>query len=155
IGLAAAILWLWWFSQVYANLPSLGATRTRFTRAGAVVWCAVPVINLFMAPVLFAESWHASDPQGDRQRYLEDAKRWPRGLAAIWAPLVLLTLVAVAFGLKMSPPGLDHLERVRSGSLVEVGAAALAAMTVLLTARLADALTTRQEARAAHLEGTA
>ena len=155
VGLAAAALWLRWFSQVYGNLPSLGATRTRLSHSSAVVCCALPVINLYMAPRLIAEAWHASDPGGDRRRYLEDAKSWPPGLGALWSPVGLLTLVAAIFAEKISPPALDYLESARSGSLVEVGAATLAVATVLLTARLAAALTARQEARAAHLQEAA
>jgi hypothetical protein len=155
IGLAAATLWLRWFSQVYGNLPSLGAAETRLSPSTAVVCCVLPFLNLIMAPRSIAEAWHVSDPEGDRRRYAEDAKGWPSGLAAIWSPVGLLTLVAAAFGLKMSPPGLDHLERVRSGSLIEVGAAVLLVMTVLLTARLAADLTARQELRAEQLEATA
>jgi hypothetical protein len=155
IALAAVILWLRWFSQAYGNLPSLGATRMRLSPSSAVVFCALPVINLFIAPRLIAEAWHVSDPEGDRRRYLEDAKSWPSGLAAIWSPLGLLTIVAAALGQKISPPALDHLQSVRSGALIEVGSAGLAVATVILTGRLAATLTARQEARAANLAGTA
>jgi hypothetical protein len=153
--LAAAILWLLWFSQIYGNLLSLGATWTRLSRRTAVMCCAVPVINLYLAPWLIAEVWHVSDPEGDRRQYPEDTKRWRLGLAVIWSLAGVLTLVAAVLGQKMSSRTLDHLERVRSGSLVQVGAAVLVVMSALLTARLAAALTARQEARAAHLEAMA
>ena len=153
--LAAAGLWLRWFSQIYGNLPLLGASWPRLSRQAAVIWCAVPVINLFMAPRLIGETWHVSNPEGDARQFPEDTKQWRPALAVIWSVAGLLTFVAAVLTLKMSSRTVDQLDRVRSGALGEVGTAVLVVVSAMLTARLAAALTARQEARAAQLEALA
>lgn len=54
---ATAVLWLVWFARVYANLPALGADWTRLSVPSAVVSCAVPILNVFMVPLLVGEAW--------------------------------------------------------------------------------------------------
>jgi hypothetical protein len=147
---AAAVLWLTWFARVYANLRALGARWTRLSVPAAVVSCAVPVLNVFLAPRLVGEAWNGSDPQGPDQSLPGD-RRFPPPLVLIWVGVALLTLLVGGLAEKTAHRTLQQLGPVRSGAPLEALAALLVVVSALVTVRLAAALTSRQESRTAQV----
>ena len=141
------VVWLAWFARVYANLRALGATWTRLSVPSALMSCALPVLNVFLVPLLVGEAWSASDPNGP-DRSLPGDRRFPPPLVSIWMGVVLLTLLVGAVAEKVAHRTLEQLGPVRSGAPLEALAALLAVIAALLTARIASTLTSRQDERA-------
>lgn len=144
---AVAVLWLAWFARIYANLQALGANWIRLSVPSALVSCALPVLNLFMVPLLVGEAWSASDPDGP-DRSLPGDRRRPPPLVLLWVGVLILTLVVVGLAEKVAHRTLEQLGPVRSGAPLEALGALLVVAAALLTARLASILTSRQEERA-------
>ena len=150
-AVAAAVAWLAWFAGVYGNLPPLGAEWTTVSRFNGLLCCALPVLNLFMAPKLWLETWRAgefdSGPGDDAGR-----RRAPGGLRALllaWPAIGLLTVVLAFLGQRKTDRALDFLDPVRSAAPLQILAAIGLVASAVITLRLAQALTTRQEACAA------
>lgn len=148
---AAAILWLFWFVRVYANLLALGAGWTSMSVPSAVVSSVLPFLNVFMVPRLLGEAWNASDPDGPDQTLPGD-RRFPPLFVLIWVGVGLLTLLLGGLAERIAHRTLEQLGPVRSGAPIEAAAAVFILASALLTIRLAAGLTARQEARAAQLE---
>jgi len=140
-AIGAGLAWLAWFAQVYGNLSRLGARWTTVSRSMAVVCCAVPVLNLFMAPKLWFEAWRWSGPDSDARR--------PTVLLLAWPALGLITLVLVVLGERTTDRAMSYLDPVRSAAPLQILAAVALVVSVLVTLRLAELLTVRQEARGA------
>jgi hypothetical protein len=75
----------------------------------------------------------------------------PPLLVWAWVGVVLLTLLVGGMAEKVAHRTLQQLGPVRSGAPLEVVAAVLVGVSALLTARLAAALTSRQETSAAQV----
>lgn len=147
---ATIVAWLAWFARVYRNIRPLGAAWTRVSPPLAVVSCAVPLLNLFMAPWLCAEVWRTSDPGAGEHPHREDAGSPPL-LLVVWPVVGVLALVAAVVGLKVSHHSMAQLRPVRSGSPFEFAGAVLAVPALAITARLTTMITARQDDRAADL----
>ena len=151
-GAAAGVTWLLWFGRIYGNLQALGAHWTRLSIRTALICCALPGINLVVAPWLTAEAWRGSDPAGP-DRHPPGTRRLPPLAVTVWTVVLLLTLLIGVVAEKVAHRTLEQLGPVRSGAPFEAFAAVLVAGSALLTIWLASSLTARQEARAAHLAG--
>jgi hypothetical protein len=83
LGVAVAILWLFWQYRAHANLRTL-VRGTRFRPAVAVAMWLVPVVDLVGPPLALRELWRASDPEREDWR-----KAWTTPLLWLWWLLVL------------------------------------------------------------------
>jgi hypothetical protein len=61
-SLLAALLFIWWVTRAYRNLPRIGVRGLRFsTVLAAVVWF-IPFVNLVLPKEVVDDLWRASDP---------------------------------------------------------------------------------------------
>jgi hypothetical protein len=147
-AVVAAVAWLAWFARVYGNLPALGARWTTVSRFNGVFCCALPVLNLFMAPKLWLETWRASEfdsePGENAGRRIAPGR--PTVLLLAWPAIGLLTAVLAFLGQRKTDRALDYLAPVRSAAPLQILAAVGLLVSAVITLPLAQALTTRQEA---------
>ena len=141
-AIAAGLAWLAWFVQAYGNLQRLGARWTSMSRSTAVVCCAVPVLNLFMAPKLWLEAWRWSESDSGAKR--------PTALLLAWPAVGLITVLLGVLGERTTDRDMGYLDPVRSAAPLQILAAVALLGSVLITLRLAEVLTVRQEAAAGH-----
>jgi hypothetical protein len=97
LGVASAILWLFWQFRSQSNVRALGAPGMRFRPTFTVLAWMVPVANLVLPPLAVRELWRASDPDvapGEWRRTRTSPVIWLWWLAFL-AGLVLL---AFAYG---------------------------------------------------------
>jgi hypothetical protein len=150
-AVVAAVAWLAWFARVYGNLPALGARWTTVSRFNGVFCCALPVLNLFMAPKLWLETWRASEfdsgPGADAGRRIAPGR--PTALLLACPTIGLLTVVLAFLGQRKTDRALDNLDPVLSAAPLQILAAIGLLASAVITLRLAQALTTRQEVCAA------
>lgn len=145
----ATAAWLAWFARVYGNLQPLGARLTAVSRSMAVVCCAVPVLNLVMAPRLWLEAWRSSESDsgsGDGAERRIDTR--PTALLLAWPAIGLVAVVLAVLGERKTDRALDYLGPVRTAAPLQILAAAALLVAVPITLRLAEALTARQEGAA-------
>src|SRR2546427_744819 len=95
----AGIAWLLWLHRTYGNLALVGSKRSRFTRAWAVGYWFIPLVNLVRAYQVMKDLWLRSDSLNDRDAY--DSLPAPAfltgwwGMSVSWVVLgVLITLMA-------------------------------------------------------------
>ncbi|HYR31180.1 MAG TPA: DUF4328 domain-containing protein [Gemmatimonadales bacterium] len=95
----AGIAWLLWLHRMYGNLALVGSKRSRFTRAWAVGYWFIPLVNLVRAYQVMKDLWLRSDSLNDRDAY--DSLPAPAfltgwwGMSVSWVVLgVLITLMA-------------------------------------------------------------
>lgn len=62
VYLPTGILFLMWFHRVHYNLPSLGATKLKYSPGWAVGYFLIPILNLFRPVQVMCEVWANSDP---------------------------------------------------------------------------------------------
>src|SRR5229473_1576720 len=65
----AGIAWLLWLHRTYGNLALVGSKRSRFTRAWAVGYWFIPLVNLVRAYQVMKDLWLRSDSLNDRDAY--------------------------------------------------------------------------------------
>src|SRR3989442_10357058 len=79
----AGIAWLLWLHRTYGNLALVGSKRSRFTRAWAVGYWFIPLVNLVRAYQVMKDLWLRSDSLNDRDAY--DSLPAPAFLTGWWA----------------------------------------------------------------------
>jgi uncharacterized protein DUF4328 len=80
------IVWLTWLHRAYGNLALVGSKRSRFTRARAVGYWFIPLVNLVLVYQVMKDLWLRSDSTNDRDGY--DRLPAPAFLTGWWGAAV-------------------------------------------------------------------
>jgi Domain of unknown function (DUF4328) len=131
-----AVLWLIWQVRAHTNLRTLGGSRPWFGPGRGLLAWVLPGPNLVLVPLALSELWVKSDPwEGTPDR----APRWSVLVVIVWwgFTLALLGLVTAALAhqsLAAGAPGglIARDQLLKDASFVSIGAAAMAAATVVL-----------------------
>jgi hypothetical protein len=133
LGVAAAVLWLFWQYRSQANVRSLGVRRTRFHPVASVATWFIPGLNLVLPLIAMRELVRASNPDAGPEDWRD--QRTPLVIWAWWlAFLAGLGLLVLAYqGLGANPTHSQLITRdrfVRGACGVGLVACLLAIVTV-------------------------
>jgi hypothetical protein len=146
VFVAAAIVFLAWFSRAYRNLERLGVPGLRYTPGWAVGAWFVPILNVFRPKQVANDIWRASDPQLARRSegwHGREVSPWLHWWWAFW----------VAGGVFGNQAALAQVQAKTvsdqfTASTFAIVADALFALSAALAIAVVNVLTIRQEAQA-------
>jgi heme/copper-type cytochrome/quinol oxidase subunit 2 len=144
----AAVAFVAWFHRAYANAARLGATGLRHGTSLAIFAWFIPILALFWPKEIADDTWKATDPDlpaeaGDRWR---DAK--VPAVFAFWWLAWIATNVLSLMSRRLSG---DTISALRVETFLALGRDGLGVTAGILAIVVVNALSRRQEARAARL----
>jgi len=147
-AIVVAVSFLYWKYAAYRNLPSLCATKTRFSPAGAVAWYFCPIAQLWKPYQAMVDIWKGSDPDV----FAEGSESQGSSFVALWWGLHLLAVVAsLAFQISVLT-ALAEGNRSLSGASTQYAIfAVLATVNMTVTAILVVRVCFRQIQRRSRL----
>jgi hypothetical protein len=126
--IAAIVFFCMWLHRVIRNMPALGSVDPRWSPARSVVYCFIPIANLFHPFLSVQDAWRGAEPTG---RWLDVAARRRIGTApilGIWWGLWLVGGLLSRIASRLDGATADEVDLV--SSIVFVGAALLAILVV-------------------------
>jgi heme/copper-type cytochrome/quinol oxidase subunit 2 len=144
----AAVAFVAWFHRAYANATRLGATGLRHRTSLAIFAWFIPILALFWPKEIADDTWKATDPDlpaeaGDRWR---DAKA--PAIFACWWLAWIATNVLSLMSRRLNG---DTISALRVETFLALGRDGLGVTAGILAIVVVNALSQRQEARAARL----
>lgn len=135
--ISAIVFFCMWLHRVVRNMPSLGSPDPRWSPARAVVYCFVPILNLFHPFWSVLDAWRGADSS---RRWTDLSTRRairPSALLGGWWALWLIGGILSRISFYMSSGA--------GGSLVDVVANVAIIGAAVLAILVVRDLTTRQE----------
>jgi Domain of unknown function (DUF4328) len=141
--ISCIVLFCMWLHRVVRNMPALGALDARWSPAGAVGRCFIPILNLAHPMSGTLEAWRSSDPT---QRWpnvvSRKGMRPPAQIIGWWAAWLIGGLLSrVAFQLGRS----NDAGEVAASALVDLAGAVLLIAAALLAVLVVRDVTARQD----------
>ena len=143
---AAAVVFLRWFSRAYKNLPGLGASDLRFTFGWAIGAWFVPILNIWRPKQIANDIWRASDPAAAPDQGVTWRTKAVPWLLTVWWILWIASTYVGNQGLR-SAFSSNTPQDVQSGDYVDVASVVLDIGAAALAIAVVSTITRRQEAR--------
>jgi Domain of unknown function (DUF4328) len=143
----AAVFFIRWLHQAYANITALGAQYPRYSRGTAIWSWFVPILNLWRPKQVINDTWRATDPDAPADQGDTWQQKYPPVLYAVWwfVWIALNFVYNVDFRLYLRADTLDELQTSAQFTAFADGLSALGGLLALAVVRRTTA---RQEARA-------